>query len=302
VYDASEVVCHNNDQEGYWMIISGRVYDLTEFAHIHPGGIKIIASYAGLDATTAYQKVLHDVNPEVDAMLGMVEIGVIRRLDFGQAGTVVISRQGLQFVSLKDIYRAWIGGLYMIVEMENALHNDFGVRHEPVTYNESPNATCLSPYKIQLLLQTHQRFMHEYLAKLSSDLAEQLWTLSSGLYSEHLNVRWMAEAIIIIQQSEAAQAVSSLPEHITARFKAAGQTGAMADLQWCIDCCTVLEAEDKRLMREVKLALRSGVQLFEEFEGETIDRGSKRLLAVVKQLPELLEGYYQRVEASLPVI
>jgi sulfite reductase alpha subunit-like flavoprotein len=301
VYDASEVVCHNNDQEGYWMIISGRVYDLTEFAHIHPGGIKIIASYAGLDATTAYQKVLHDVNPEVDAMLGMVEIGVVRRLDFGRAWSVTISRQGLQIVSLKDIYRAWIGGLYMIVEMENALHNDYGVRHEPVTYDESPNATSLSPYKIQLLLQTHQRFMHEYLAKLTGDLSEQLWTLTSGLHSEHLHVRWMAETITTLQQSAAAQVVFDLPQQLTTRFKAAGQTGAAADLQWCIDCCAILEAEDKRLMREVKLALRSGVQLFEQFEGETLTKGSKQLLSAVKQLPELLENYYKRVRSNLPV-
>ncbi len=46
-YNASEVVCRNNDRDGYWMIISGRVYDLTEFAHLHPGGLKIIRSYAG---------------------------------------------------------------------------------------------------------------------------------------------------------------------------------------------------------------------------------------------------------------
>jgi hypothetical protein len=190
----------------------------------------------------------------------------------------------------------------MIVEMENALHNDYGVRHEPVTYDESAGATYLSPYKIQLLLQTHQRFMHEYLAKLTGDLAEQLWTLTSGLYSEHLKVRWMAETITTLQQSAAAQAVFALPQQLTARFKAAGQSGEADDLQWCIDCCAVLEAEDKRLIREVKLALRSGLQVFEEFESETIIKGSKRLLAVVKQLPELLEAYYKRVESSLPGI
>ena len=94
------------------MIISGRVYDLTEFAHLHPGGLKIIRSYAGMDATDAYQKVLHDVNPEVDAMLGMYEIGAVRRLDFGRAWSVAIASKGLQFVTLKDVYRAWIQLLY----------------------------------------------------------------------------------------------------------------------------------------------------------------------------------------------
>ena len=39
------------------MIINGRVYDVTEFAHLHPGGLKIIQSYAGMDATKAYRMV-----------------------------------------------------------------------------------------------------------------------------------------------------------------------------------------------------------------------------------------------------
>jgi len=32
------------------------------------------------------KKVQHDVNPEVDSLLGMFEIGAVRRLDFGSAG------------------------------------------------------------------------------------------------------------------------------------------------------------------------------------------------------------------------
>ncbi len=62
-FDTSEVVLHNNDEHGYWMVISGRVYDLSEFAHLHPGGMKIVHEYTGMDATEAYQKILHDVNP-----------------------------------------------------------------------------------------------------------------------------------------------------------------------------------------------------------------------------------------------
>jgi sulfite reductase (NADPH) flavoprotein alpha-component len=297
LYNASEVVCCNNDRDGYWMIINGRVYDLTEFAHLHPGGMKIIQSYAGLDATTAYQKVLHDVNPEVDSMLGMVEIGAVRRLDFGQAwGVAITPPSGLQFIALQDIYRAWIGLLYMVVEMENALHNDYGVRREPVTYNETHEAISLSPYKIQLLLQTHRRFTHEYLARITGDPLERLWAVVSGLHSEHLDVRWLAQTLAAIRQSAAAQRVAQLGQEITARLKAADPPA----IQWCIDCCAVLEAEDKRFMQEVKLALRSGLRVFEEFESETIAKGSKQLLAAVKALPGILEGYYARVMAGLP--
>ncbi|MGI8758910.1 MAG: cytochrome b5-like heme/steroid binding domain-containing protein [Acidimicrobiales bacterium] len=38
---------HNNNEQGWWMTINGRVYDVSEFSHMHPGGRKIIRSYAG---------------------------------------------------------------------------------------------------------------------------------------------------------------------------------------------------------------------------------------------------------------
>ena len=93
-YDASEVALHNDEENGYWMIIDGRVYDLTEFAHLHPGGLKIIREYTGMDATQAYQNILHNANPEIDSMLGMYEIGVVRRLNFGMAWGVLIGPKG----------------------------------------------------------------------------------------------------------------------------------------------------------------------------------------------------------------
>ncbi|KAL8276641.1 hypothetical protein RQP46_010990 [Phenoliferia psychrophenolica] len=39
------------------MIISGQVYDLTEFAPSHPGGLKILLKYAGKDATEEYDPI-----------------------------------------------------------------------------------------------------------------------------------------------------------------------------------------------------------------------------------------------------
>jgi sulfite reductase alpha subunit-like flavoprotein len=303
--DASEVVSHNNDQDGYWMIISGRVYDLTEFAHLHPGGLKIIRSYAGMDATAAYQKVLHDVNSEVDAMRGMYEIGAVRRLNFGAASGVAIGPKGVQLVTLKDIYRAWIGLLYTIVEMENALHNDYGIREEPVTYDETRGSSYLSPYKIQLLLQTHQRFVHDYLAKFIGEPLEHLWALTSGLHSERLDVRWMSQAIGAIQRTSEAQIACELGQNIAARLKAIVQLDAPPDsqaLQVCVSCCAMLEEEDKRFLRDMKLALRAGVQVFEQLESETIARGSERLLAAVKALPEVLHAYYARVASSCSLV
>jgi len=55
-----------------------------------------------MDATIAYQKVEHHINSEVDAMLGMYELGVVRTPDFGQAWGVALSSKGLRLMTLRS--------------------------------------------------------------------------------------------------------------------------------------------------------------------------------------------------------
>lgn len=50
---AAQVATHNNSGD-CWLIISNKVYDLTNFLNIHSGGASKITSYCGLDATTYF--------------------------------------------------------------------------------------------------------------------------------------------------------------------------------------------------------------------------------------------------------
>ncbi|MFM5943073.1 MAG: cytochrome b5 domain-containing protein, partial [Dolichospermum sp.] len=68
-YNVSEIALHNNEDQGYWLIIDDAVYDVTPFRNQHPGGFKILRSYAGMDATIAYHKVGHHADQEIQAML-----------------------------------------------------------------------------------------------------------------------------------------------------------------------------------------------------------------------------------------
>ncbi|GAA6028416.1 hypothetical protein JCM8097_007020 [Rhodosporidiobolus ruineniae] len=56
VLTGAEVAKHAS-KESLWMIIHGKVYDLTEFAPSHPGGRKILLKYAGKDATAEYDPI-----------------------------------------------------------------------------------------------------------------------------------------------------------------------------------------------------------------------------------------------------
>ncbi|CEL11827.1 hypothetical protein ASPCAL14923 [Aspergillus calidoustus] len=50
-------VLQHNRPDDCWLVISGEVWDLTEFANEHPGGASIIHKYAGHDATDAFLEV-----------------------------------------------------------------------------------------------------------------------------------------------------------------------------------------------------------------------------------------------------
>ena len=49
-----EEVAQHNNKDDCWIIISGKVYDITEWAPHHPGGAGIARMYAGKDATAEF--------------------------------------------------------------------------------------------------------------------------------------------------------------------------------------------------------------------------------------------------------
>ncbi len=51
---SSTVVATHNTPGDCWFIVSGKVYDVTRFSAIHPGGAGEITSFCGTDATAAY--------------------------------------------------------------------------------------------------------------------------------------------------------------------------------------------------------------------------------------------------------
>ncbi|KAI8139565.1 FMN-dependent dehydrogenase-domain-containing protein [Fennellomyces sp. T-0311] len=50
-------VSQHNTKDDLWVIIHGKVYDLTQFLPEHPGGQRIILKYAGQDATDAFDPI-----------------------------------------------------------------------------------------------------------------------------------------------------------------------------------------------------------------------------------------------------
>jgi sulfite reductase (NADPH) flavoprotein alpha-component len=289
-------VLHNNEENGYWMVVDGRVYDVTEFGHLHPGGFKIIHAYAGMDGTIAYRKVMHHINPEVDSMLGMYEIGVVRRLNFGMEWGVVVGPDGMRFMAMADAYRNWIRFLYNVVEMENALFNDYSLKEQAMIAEDAPDS--YPPIKLQFLLEVHDRFMLNYVDGTTGQVLSNLWAVTSGMCAENQDVRWVEREIERIQNSEEADTVRRVSDELQRRIDDVIARTAPEDdpvVALVKRYCALLDREDKRYLHDIKMALREGILVFEKYEHNTVRQGSDELLDVVKRIPHILEGYYARV-------
>ncbi|KAI9467052.1 cytochrome b5-like heme/steroid binding domain-containing protein [Lactarius psammicola] len=60
-------------KESIWVLLNGKVYDVTKFIDEHPGGDEVILSEAGKDATEAFEDVGH--SDEARALLPGLLVG-----------------------------------------------------------------------------------------------------------------------------------------------------------------------------------------------------------------------------------
>ncbi|KAG2222549.1 hypothetical protein INT45_002680 [Circinella minor] len=73
-YTAEEVSQHNKADD-LWIIVDGKVFDLTKFVSEHPGGKKVLTKVAGKDATKKFKQFHNDAIME---RVGLpMQIGVI---------------------------------------------------------------------------------------------------------------------------------------------------------------------------------------------------------------------------------
>lgn len=72
VYNLAEVKKHIKEDD-CWIIVHGKVYDVTKFLDEHPGGFDIIISNTGKDATEDFEEIGHSNNAR--ELLKKYEIG-----------------------------------------------------------------------------------------------------------------------------------------------------------------------------------------------------------------------------------
>ncbi|XP_042447312.1 cytochrome b5-like [Zingiber officinale] len=74
VYTLAEVSTHSTSKD-CWLIISGKVYDVTKFLEDHPGGDEILLASTGKDATDDFEDIGHSTTAR--AMMDEYYVGEI---------------------------------------------------------------------------------------------------------------------------------------------------------------------------------------------------------------------------------
>ncbi|KAJ2818448.1 Cytochrome b5 type B (outer mitochondrial membrane) [Coemansia furcata] len=54
-----EQIKQHSTREDIWIVVHGKVYDVTKFLDEHPGGEEVILEHAGIDATEAFEDIGH---------------------------------------------------------------------------------------------------------------------------------------------------------------------------------------------------------------------------------------------------
>jgi sulfite reductase (NADPH) flavoprotein alpha-component len=289
VHEVSELALRNTDEAGHWMAVSGRVYDVGEFIHLHIGGPHIVRNHTGLDATAAYRQVLHHVQPEVDAQLGMYEIGRLRRLRFGGRWGVVLTRDGLASMPLAELFASWVRLVYLVVGMENALAADFGFVTSTATRGEDPGE--LTPFKAQFVLETHRRYLISYLDGLIDDDLSRLWETTIGFCAPDLDVRSFRADAAALTGSADYRLVRNSVAHVKGLVQRA-DPGRRAQVE---GLCRTYARADTDLLRAMKGALLGGVRAFEEHEADVAERASAALTGALSGALAAVGEFYRRL-------
>eukprot|EP00171_Calliarthron_tuberculosum_P015413 IDg15413t1 len=96
-FTALQVAKHNQHHDA-WIIVAGKVLNVTPYLHEHPGGDVVLLDSAGRDATRDFEDVGH--SPDANAQLERLVIGVLRpqtadELRVGKKGAASGARAGV---------------------------------------------------------------------------------------------------------------------------------------------------------------------------------------------------------------
>ena len=297
-FPLSELVLHNDDDHGYWISIDREIYDVTEFLRRHPGGPMVLQGYAGRDATQAYHR-LHSASTAAAVALRRCRIGSLSTPEWA-ASLIDSSQPG----SAARVFDTWANLLVLVVEMQNALRQDYGLSRgiglsrEP----ESPR----SPYLLERSVDTFERFVTQYLRPITDAATDRLWRVTAAAHPDGASSGWLRTRMDRRWSSPAATAAMNLPNDLRDRLMAASGAAlpTSADIDRIDASCRRLADASGAFLVALKQLLRAGILLIERAHPDgpmtnsdgVLDEGTHvMLIEMVERIPDLLTRWLEQV-------
>jgi sulfite reductase alpha subunit-like flavoprotein len=283
VYRPSDLVLHNCVEQGHWILVNGRILDVTEFRLLHPGGEQIIDNYAGIDATKAYTTVGHHLSPEVHAMAGMYEIGRLGRITL-PANPIGRLPDG-EALDLDGTLRAWLRAIYAVTECENLLANEASIQDKVIRGGTAPGAP--GGLRSSFGAAAQERMEERYVAAIFGERLHGLWraTLAFAGAGEPEEMR---ATVAGLEASAAAGQRRALVAELWAAVDEVGHDPALPRHVALRGLIAALRERNRTLLRDVKLGLRRGLLKLERLEPATLEATAPQLVQVLRSLPPLL--------------
>lgn len=295
-HDVSEIVAHNDDEHGYWLVIDGIVYDLTEFVRMHPGGPRVIQGYAGMDASQGYGRA-HSGRTETDAMRDMYRIGVVRRLDFGQSTKGLSDAERSRAAALTAAHRTWVKLVYLIVEMQNALENDQSLQRCVTIRGEAREEVTF--YKLQRAIETHYRFVHLYAEGLGREPLRALWNTNRRLFAPESPASWMSNRLEEIFSGQDFAYATGLKDKLEELLREQRDRGVIEPS--LTKSCELLSRLDRELLRQLKETARRGLRAFEIHGRAVVAEDGALVRETMMAFSELLADYLAQLKSEFAI-
>ena len=294
-FHISQVVAHNNEQRGYWMILQGQVYDIGAYLLMHPGGDRILKLNAGLDATRSYEKVEHHLNPDIHSMLDLFKIGSIRQIHFANRWGIALTRDGPKTFFLHQVYLLWVQYLFMVVEQENVLRSNASLRN--ITSMRSETLNQPTRLKAHVLLEQRARFDVKIIDLLLGDWLLDLWHISIGMFDKSQSMSHLPDQIQQVRSSVLARTTLVLQEHCQTLLESLDEEepeGFSKKLHATHALIQKMENCSLQFLGELKANLQMGLQCFEYNEEQVMQEGGT-VVDTLLLIPSVLSAYYHRL-------
>lgn len=289
----SELVHHNNEKDGYWMLINDFIYDVTDFINIHPGGHISLINSSGVDATQEYESIGHHLDDGVHAKLDTYLIGKLKPTKFKTHLGCAIINSKLQCLSLEEFYNFWKRELFTAVEMQNAANNMFDF-FEKISVDWKMSPKELLAFRLESAAEDHQTYIRLYLAPLIGSL-NRLWSMTAAMCSSEAEIYFMENKTKALLESSSQQLIVGLPEKLANMSKRVEPNIPQKDYEHYLSLVTKIKGYDLGFLADVKEILRQGMMIFEKYGDNTLKEGGGNLLAMLEKVPEVFRKYQENL-------